>query len=77
MYSKVYDVKPIRLGLKEAGVDEAIVNTITLSDNVATLTDKLSGLTTKAHKEAAAKAIEHAKGAKARQQARSDARLGY
>ena len=77
MYSKKYDLWPIQSTLKDAGVSAEVFDSLTVDMSVAALTDALSGLTTKAHKDAARDAIAHAKGSKARQVARSNDARGF
>ena len=77
MYSKVHDLWPIQAILKDAGVSAEVYDSLTLDMSTAAITDALSSLTTKAHKDAAKEAIVHAKGSKARQESRSNAARGW
>ena len=77
MYSKKYDLWPIQKTLKDAGVSDTVYNALTVDMTPSAVADTLSGLTTKAHKDAAAAAIEFANGSKSRQQARSAAARGF
>jgi hypothetical protein len=76
MYSIKYDLRVAQRKLHDAGITAEVYDSLTIDDTAASVADKLASLPAK-HKATVADVVEHVRGSKARQQARSAAARGF